>query len=1135
MASTNTKTISTSGGTYDSGANIAQNWIETGSATSVGYNIYAIQDNTGSSSIKVLGSGDVIYIEGNFADFQYKQNGKTITLDNGGYTRSSITLSSMTNKVQVSTTLVFVDGSITLTNKAGSTKVSMNGLDDDGKAKSQALTTTYKDVVINANESNTDAATYFAAETPNTDYTLTTSADNLVGGSGNDLFSGEAGTFQSWDTVNGGTGTNTLSVELSSSSVAATLSNIQVFNAQDGVVGGSTNTLDFKGLSSLSTANLYGTGALSAYTLNNLGSLATVNLTSTGAANTLNFTAAALAATGQTLNITLNSVTGGVLTLSDTGSNALETVTLTSASSANTLGGLTTSGLGVTTLNIAGSQNLTLGAITDANATLTTVNASTATGNVSLTAIASSTVTGGTGDDTLTSGGGNLNSFTGGEGTNTFNFVAGLASTNTIVGGTGTDTLRATSAQLTAFTTAAPATNISGIESLTLNTALAGGALVLSAIQAGINDVNVGTIAAAAADTGTITFDSGVAGNIDVGTSALVSTLGNFTVVSAGTGIADSVYIDNDTAASDIFAGTVTATGVETLTLDGTTTTTAVQQGTGAISLTASLGGTTTLNLVGNNSFVPGAVITAGTINASGLTTNLDGVASFLTMTAGANTATTIIGGAGADTLLDNNAATTATSIDGGAGNDTITTTGVQNDTLLGGNGDDTITGATGNDSIDGGAGNDVVSVASGDITANDTISGGTGTADVLAYSTFVAVTDNVVAAQQQVSNFEVLSMAGAAAAAQAVTLTNYINNTGFTNINLGIQAAAANGYSFANASSILNTISVSAAAASVVIGTHVFDRLVDTATDALTIGNATTGTGAAQLMTAFTALDEETITLNEVAGTTAGANDLTISTLTVADLTTLNISSASDVIITNAIAGAANLATVNASTSTGAVTVDATNAGTAVTMTANSSSTAINTFTGGAFADVITGSAGDDVLVGNGGKDTISGGAGVDAITGGIGADNMTGGTGVDTFNQASLDVSVAASTTAFAGATVAAGDTLTFGNGVDVITDFTAGAAGDVINALVAGLPTTLIGETVADLTAGAETFFASGAYNASTGLFTITADGSGADTLIVQANTATAASDSLLTNSSYIVLVGVDSDNLVAGNIL
>ncbi len=110
-----------------------------------------------------------------------------------------------------------------------------------------------------------------------------------------------------------------------------------------------------------------------------------------------------------------------------------------------------------------------------------------------------------------------------------------------------------------------------------------------------------------------------------------------------------------------------------------------------------------------------------------------------------------------------------------------------------------------------------------------------------------------------------------------------------------------------------------------------------------------------------------------------------------------------------------------------------------------------------------------------------------------------------------------------------------MTFGNGVDVVTGFTAGAGGDRLDVLVAGSPTTLIGETVADLTAAQEVFFASGTYNSTTGLFTILANGTGADTMIVQADNGVAASDSLLTNASVVVLVGVDSDNLVAANFI
>lgn len=927
-------------------------------------------------------------------------------------------------------------------------------------------------------------------------------------------------TWQTWDTLTGNSGIDTLFADMNANVVTMTnVSSVERINLN--ITGGAAtvNAANAAYIQQITANDAAG------LTINSLGSLPTVSLAGTGA-TTINFIASAFAPAGQTLSLTLAGKTAGAVTISDTGTNVLEGISIASTGGANTIGALTTSGIGSTTLTITGDQNFTMGGITDTNSTLRTINASAATGNITTGALlASSTFTGGIGDDSVTSSGG-ANNFSGGLGNDTFVMTTLLTSQDTIAGGGGTgDIISAATATLAAFTAAAPTTNISGIESLTLTTAAAGDALLLSAIQAGINDVNVTT--AGAGQTGTITFDSGVAGNIDVGTAAAVATLGAFTVVSAGTGTADSITIDNDTTASNIFAGAITATGVETLTLDGTTTTTAIAQGGGAIALAASTGGTTTLILQGNNSFTPGAAITAGTINASALTMNLAGVQSALTMVVGANTATTITGSAGDDTLLDNNAAATAVSIHGGAGNDTITSTGQQNDTLRGGEGNDSITGATGNDDIDGGAGNDLITFATAELTANDTVNGGEGVSDVFSYTSFVAADDNVVAAQTQISNFEVLRMGTAAAGGVAVTMSNYINNTGFTQIQLATQGAGngANGFSFGNVSSTLNTISAIGAVA----GTQVFDRLTDTAADALTVRNATTGAGAASTITALTALDEETINITEVAATTAGANDLTITTLTVADLVTLNITSASDVVITQ-LAGDANLATVNASGATGAVTVSAESAGRAVTMTGNSSSTAVNTLTGGAFADAITGGGGADVLVGGGGADTIGGAGGADNITGGNGADRLTGGTGADTF-VGTLTSSVATSASAFAGATLAAGDTLTFANGVDVITDFTAGAGGDILEngAAVVNAIATGIGENV---TTGFDTattsYFISGTWNGT--VFTATANGVGADTAIVFGD---AAPTALGASAAIVILVGVDSDNLIAAN--
>ena len=183
-----------------------------------------------------------------------------------------------------------------------------------------------------------------------------------------------------------------------------------------------------------------------------------------------------------------------------------------------------------------------------------------------------------------------------------------------------------------------------------------------------------------------------------------------------------------------------------------------------------------------------------------------------------------------------------------------------------------------------------------------------------------------------------------------------------------------------------------------------------------------------------------------------------------------------------------------------------------------------------------VVGSAAANTITGGSGDDTILGGAGADSITGGAGDDRMTGGAGSDTFVQAINASTVSSASTTGTGAgtagAIAASETITFANGVDVITDFTAGAGGDVIdNVLGATAAITAIGETENAMTAS-RNFFLSGAFVESTGVFTVAADGTGADTLVFE----TAASGATLTiagNTNMIVLQGVDSDDLVAAN--
>ena len=183
---------------------------------------------------------------------------------------------------------------------------------------------------------------------------------------------------------------------------------------------------------------------------------------------------------------------------------------------------------------------------------------------------------------------------------------------------------------------------------------------------------------------------------------------------------------------------------------------------------------------------------------------------------------------------------------------------------------------------------------------------------------------------------------------------------------------------------------------------------------------------------------------------------------------------------------------------------------------------------------------AGDDNIDAGTGKDTISGGSGADTIDAGPDADSISGGTGVDPFVQAYGDsVAATAITDATTGAamaagvTLAAGDTITFGNGVDVYTDFVAGASGDTLDVLTSGAPTSAIGNAHDLLDAADDIQFLSGSFATATGVFTIAADGTGADTMIIDVDQS--GTDDIDASTGIVILVGVDSDDLVAANFI
>jgi S-layer protein len=608
MALTNTKTVNTTGVTYDSGTFLSQNWIEQSPA---GINTFAIEDNTLSSAIKVLGSDDVIYIEGNFADYQFKQNGKTVTLNNGTQ-KSSITMNSMTNKVQVTTTLIFLDGSVTLSNKKGSTKVSITGLDDNSAIKSQLLTTKLADVKINATDNDT-AADYFAALPINdtTTYTLTTNADTFVGTSGNDLFDGAAlNTLSAFDNLDGGDGTtDTLRAYINDISLAPgmTITGIEVANIQATGAGLAANVSTWTGLTSLNITDV--TAGQQTITA---AATTDITLTATGASNvdivgggaSLSVTTGAgsiqVGATAVVNAFTSASFVGGTtIEIHDNATTAQDDgTTLTAVSINGNTGSVDIYGAGVTAIN---ASNLNTAGVSVTNIDLDVAHALTLTLN-NVDDSADGAATGGT-----------------------VTFVDGEA-TLVNVASTG-----AASWDVTLTAAKATAVNIAADENLQFDALTAGLATTVAISGDSALVVSAHTLDASAnissTSTGAVTFTgailagqsySGGAGVDTItlsatGTRAIATGAGNDTITYAGP-VGTGGSIDAGTGTAD----TIIMTAAQAVIATGSTTFAANVSNFEVLRLSAATGAAAAINMANadgiNNLSIAGATVGALTV-----------------------------------------------------------------------------------------------------------------------------------------------------------------------------------------------------------------------------------------------------------------------------------------------------------------------------------------------------------------------------------------------------------------------------------------------------------------------------------------------------------------------------------------
>ena len=812
-------------------------------------------------------------------------------------------------------------------------------------------------------------------------------------------------TLSSADVINGGGGTDALNVYVASanSNLQPTLTAVENIT----VTADATTTLNLtqsSGYTSLQNAN-----SSAAVTFSNIASTATALVVADqgSSATEFAFKAAAVVGTADSVSLELSNVVSAPVTIA-----SVETVNIKSTGADNSATLTTTS---AKTYNITGDQKLTLSSL---GTTVSTIDASAMTGALSVTltsTAAGSTVTGGSGNDTITGAEAVNDVINGGAGNDTIKFTANLDTSDTLNGGDGTDTLEATSTLMTGYTKPTTAT-ISNFETLKVTNALAGN-LTTANVQTGISTVTLATGTDGTART--LTLEAGSK------TVNLSASLGNqLTINDTGSATDDSLAIKNNATAADDMgdANHLVINGFETVTITSTNTGATESQDFGNITLTGDADTPSTLKFTGTNKVTAGA-ITAETIDASGLTAAASG-STFVMGSAAVKVFAdvSITGSAGNDTLRGD--ADDGTNISGGSGNDSIVA-GSGNDTIDGGAGNDSITSGAGNDSISGGDGNDTLTLGA-NLASGDTINGGDGT-DTL------SVTDASLTTVNAYSLGAVLALNDKISNVERVIISDDLDQ-GTTDVSRldGINYVTVTDWSGAETLTGLQS------------GGTVVIQAVNTG------GNYTRSTNDLTIALGDDSgtADSLTVSLQAQDGTTTQAGDVTIDNIESLTITTSEATASSTVqAIIFDLTASSDLTSL---TITGTETLDldavAINA-TTINASGVTAATGAVAILGGSRSQTITGTAQADTIDGGAGADTIDGGSGNDALTGGSGADSITAGAGNDTVTGgAGNDVISLTETVAKVDTVVL--DYSNIGADVDTVIGFKVGSGGDVIS---------------------------------------------------------------------------------------
>ena len=344
----------------------------------------------------------------------------------------------------------------------------------------------------------------------------------------------------------------------------------------------------------------------------------------------------------------------------------------------------------------------------------------------------------------------------------------------------------------------------------------------------------------------------------------------------------------------------------------------------------------------------------------------------------------------GSDLITYRNTSGAGMSFFGGAGNDTISITGLNGDTLNGGEGNDSLGGGLGEDIVTGGAGNDqiVMLVTAGNV---DTIDAGADT-DTLVLSGAVPGNHEVVVDLSSLID-QVVSIGGPLdSLAQtdfenfnAAGIGSFVHVTGSASANIIVGSKGGDTIDGADGNDIL----AGGVGDDTLIGGLGDDAMDGGAGDDILIG----GTGQDSV---DGGLGNDQVTMAVSAGNVdiadggAGSDTLVlVGTVSGDGAVTVDLSSVADQVIHIGTADPEVLVQKNFEH------LDATGLGGSVHVTGNARA---NVFTGTGTHDTLMGKAGNDVLKGGEGSDTLVGEEGNDRLEGGDGNDILNGGLGNDT-----------------------------------------------------------------------------------------------------------------------------------------